>query len=475
MTNVQISETHVELPNGLIYTKSWSPKSAKYDTPIILLHDSLGCVALWRDFPERLATHLSRPVIAYDRLGFGQSSARDAIPSPNFVAEEAESYFPTIKQQLGLEKYILLGHSVGGGMSVEIASRDSDCVALITEAAQAFVEDRTAAGIRDAQKMFEQPGQVDRLAKYHGDKAQWVLDAWTEVWLSDQFSTWSLEASIGNVTCPLLAIHGENDEYGTRAFPEFLTQNAGGDSRMVMLEECGHVPHREKLDEVLLYICNFLQRSKLMRNHADKIQDLYDKTGGNYSESIKRTGYSAPEWLLQNIDNIVSQPNLSLVDIGCANGINVQNLAKLNPTIQAVGLDISAKMVEAAAETGLYQAVHCHNLDDGLSVFEDSQFDCAIALGCLEFMNDLDFCLAEISRVCKPNSTFFATFQQFEEGGKFSPRQSYSAEVIHYGYSVEEVQQKLESAGFEIKNLEVQTGYTGGYPCPYIFVISQKS
>lgn len=471
---MHITETFVRIPNGSIYTKTWLPAEVESDIPIVLLHDSLGCVAVWRDFPEKLATYLSRPVIAYDRLGFGQSSARRGIPSANFVTEEAEIYFPPIKQGLGLKRYILLGHSVGGGMSVEIAARDEDCIAVITEAAQAFVEDRTAQGIRDAKAMFERPGQIDRLAKYHGEKARWVLDAWTEVWLSEEFSTWSLSASIGKITCPLLAIHGEKDEYGTHAFPEFLTQKAGGPARMVMLDDCGHLPHREKADEVLLYVCNFLQRHRLMKNHPDKIQDLYDRSGANYGEEIKRTDYSAPDWLLKNFGTVTEQQNLRLLDIGCANGVNVQNLAKLNPSIQAFGLDISAKMVEAAASTNLYQAVYCHNLDDGLSMFDNDSFDCAVALGCLEFMNEIDTCLAEIGRVCKPNAILFASFQEFEEGEKFSPRQSYSGNVIHFGYSVEEVEQKLAEGGFDISKIEQQIGYTGGYPCPYIFVIAHK-
>ena len=257
MTVPKPLEMFVELANGTIFAKKWFPKSAQSEIPIILLHDSLGCVALWRDFPEKLASHLSRPVIAYDRLGFGQSTARKTIPNANFVTEEAEIYFPAIKQRLELEKYILLGHSVGCGMAVEIAARDPDCIALITEAAQAFVEDRTAAGIRDAKAMFERPDQLDRLAKYHGEKTEWVLHAWTDVWLSEEFSTWSLESSIGKVTQPLLAIHGENDEYGSQAFPEYLTQKSSGRSKMVMLKDCGHVPHREKLADVLFAISNF--------------------------------------------------------------------------------------------------------------------------------------------------------------------------------------------------------------------------
>jgi pimeloyl-ACP methyl ester carboxylesterase len=246
-------------PGWKIHAKQWMPAKPSAQIPIVLLHDSLGSVDLWRDFPERLALGLSRSVIAYDRLGFGQSDPRTELPGLDFIAEEAVKYFPVVKKGLSLTRYVLFGHSVGGSMAIEIAARDAGCAAVITMASQAFVEERTAAGIRDAMRVFEQPGQIERLEKWHGAKARWVLRAWSDLWLSPEFAGWSLAERIGQVVCPVLAIHGDRDEYGSIAFPEFIVRGTGGRSQMLILENCGHMPHKEKLAEVVEAVKVFLE------------------------------------------------------------------------------------------------------------------------------------------------------------------------------------------------------------------------
>jgi pimeloyl-ACP methyl ester carboxylesterase len=124
-----------------------------------------------------------------------------------------------------------------------------DCQALITESAQAFVEDRTLEGIRVAKRNFDEPGQLDRLKKYHGEKAAWVLGAWVDTWLSPGFADWNLDEPLRQVRCPVLALHGEADEYGSSLHPERIARLTGG--RPVLLENCGHVPHREQTRIVL--------------------------------------------------------------------------------------------------------------------------------------------------------------------------------------------------------------------------------
>ena len=258
MNTLKTEEFHIPVPNGTIYVKTWIPEKLVSEIPIILLHDSLGSVGLWRDFPALLSQKLSHRVVAYDRLGFGKSDARVDLPSIAFIEEEATVYFQHIKTHLSVNKYILIGHSVGGSMAINIASRDADCVAVVTMAAQAFVEEITIAGIEKAKVFFEQPGQNGRLEKWHGEKARWVLRAWTEVWLSAEFSDWSLQSCIHHVGCPVLAIHGDNDEYGSNAFPEFIVGNTGGASTLLILENCGHMPHKEKTAVVLNAIDAFI-------------------------------------------------------------------------------------------------------------------------------------------------------------------------------------------------------------------------
>lgn len=260
MTIVTSKELFVDVKGGAIYIKKWIPENLKFTSPIVLMHDSLGCVDLWRDFPEELARSLSCVVIAYDRLGFGRSSVNENTPSINFVWDEADFYFSHIKSAAQFSTYYLFGHSVGGGMSIGIAATDNECIGVITESAQAFVEELTIKGIKEAQTLFQRPEQIERLKKWHGSKATWVLSAWIDVWLSAEFASWSIESHIGKVTCPILVLHGDRDEYGSNAFPEYIAGNAAGESSMIIIKNCGHVPHKEKMDEVINHTRLFLNR-----------------------------------------------------------------------------------------------------------------------------------------------------------------------------------------------------------------------
>ncbi|WP_077285409.1 alpha/beta fold hydrolase [Cognaticolwellia aestuarii] len=249
--NIAIDTRFIATPYGEIYIKQWIPENA-YDKPaLILVHDSLGSVELWKDFPAILSERLSRRVIAYDRLGFGRSFARNELPSVNFIEEEALIYFPLIKEALSISHYLLLGHSVGGAMAITIAANDPDCLGAITISAQAFVEELTLSGISNAKAFFAQPVQMKRLEKYHGKKTQWVLSAWIDVWLSPEFSNWNLAGCITKVKCPVLAIHGANDEYGSVAFPCYIKNNVSGIAQTEIITDCGHIPHKEKQSEVV--------------------------------------------------------------------------------------------------------------------------------------------------------------------------------------------------------------------------------
>lgn len=260
-----LHEDHwVQLPQGRLYARLWTPLQPAVGTPrcspIILFHDSLGSVELWRGFPAALAVRTGRRVIAYDRLGFGKSDARSDAPGIDFIAAEASTAFPALREQFGIDRFVVFGHSVGGGMAVHCAARFREsCDALITESAQAFVEDRTVQGICEAQVLFENPAQVDRLGKYHGDKARWVLTAWIDTWLSPDFADWSLDGVLPQVACPTLAIHGAEDEYGSPRHPARIGRLSGGPAQVVVLPDTRHVPHRERETDVLDRSAAFLQ------------------------------------------------------------------------------------------------------------------------------------------------------------------------------------------------------------------------
>ncbi|PCM45835.1 alpha/beta fold hydrolase [Marinobacter sp. ANT_B65] len=263
MRSISAHDRYVSTSAGNLYVKVWTPATegiSRTKAPVVLFHDSLGSVELWRDFPEQLALSLGRQVIAYDRPGFGRSYARTDVMKTDFIMEEATGPFTTLRRELGIGNFVAFGHSVGGAMAAVCAATFPDhCIALITEAAQAFVEDRTIDGIRDAETLFAQDGQIERLKKYHGEKAEWVLRAWVDTWLSETFRHWTLTETLSRVRCPVLAIHGEDDEYGSARHPEQYTSLPAGLCVMEMLKECGHVPHREKQNQVVQLVSDFME------------------------------------------------------------------------------------------------------------------------------------------------------------------------------------------------------------------------
>ncbi len=260
------TDGEVRLPAGKLFVRTWARAGdaghSSVAAPIILFHDSLGCVELWRSFPARLCKATGRTVIAYDRLGFGKSDPHPDRLQKDFIADEARTAFAELRRQLGIERFVVLGHSVGGGMAIHCAARFADaCEAVVTEAAQAYVEEITLSGIREVKADFERAGQMARLEKYHGHKAQWVLDAWTKTWLSPAFADWSLKDILSRVSTPLLAIHGSLDEYGSPGQAAKIVEWAGGEARAELLEGVHHVPHREVEGWIVALVSEFLGRA----------------------------------------------------------------------------------------------------------------------------------------------------------------------------------------------------------------------
>ncbi|NAO28838.1 alpha/beta hydrolase [Pseudomonas syringae pv. dysoxyli] len=259
---VCVEDFWVRVPGGRIFVRRWT-RGGEWgeDTklPIILFHDSLGCVELWRNFPVLLCETTARDVIAYDRLGFGQSDAYEGPLDANFIRDEASCFVKSIKSELQIDQYVAVGHSVGGSMAAACASIEpADCAAVVTISAQAYVEDKTLSGIKIAKCEFEKPGAFERLQKYHGDKARWVLSAWVDTWLSEAFESWTIEAAAPELKCHVLAIHGELDEYGSVAHPQRIANLSSKPGRYLIFPGCHHVPHRENPNLLVRVVHEFL-------------------------------------------------------------------------------------------------------------------------------------------------------------------------------------------------------------------------
>jgi pimeloyl-ACP methyl ester carboxylesterase len=261
ITPPRSSDVFVNAPGGRLFVRVWGDEERVRAAPaIVLIHDSLGSVELWRDFPARMAAATGHPVVAYDRLGFGRSDPHPGVLDPAaFIREEAHTALPALRQALALDRTILFGHSVGGAMAIIGAAECGEAtLGVITESAQVFAEDRTLASIRAAKAAFTAPGQIDRLARYHGAKAHWVLEAWTGSWLAPEFAAWTIDDDLRHLRCPILAMHGDRDEYGSLAHPERIAARVPAAAHIVILDDCGHVPHREYPDAVLRAVRTFL-------------------------------------------------------------------------------------------------------------------------------------------------------------------------------------------------------------------------
>lgn len=265
--SVTASDHWIGTPNGTLFARAWAPLDPRRDRDavILLFHDSLGCVDLWRDFPKQLTVTTGRRVVAYDRLGFGRSDPHPGRLTVNFVREEAE-VVPLLREAVGLDAIIPFGHSVGGAMAIAAAARWPECCPqVVTVAAQCFAEERTLSSIGAAKVEFERPGQMERLARYHGAKARWVLEAWTGSWLTPAFASWHLDEDLRAVRCPALVLHGDRDEYGSLEHPQRISQLIPGAVRVVIIEDCGHVPHREHPARVLEEVARFLDGPQTKR------------------------------------------------------------------------------------------------------------------------------------------------------------------------------------------------------------------
>ncbi|MFC0780658.1 alpha/beta fold hydrolase [Flavobacterium sp. HJSW_4] len=228
---------------------------------IVFLHDSLGCVELWRDFPKRIAELTQCNVLIYDRLGYGKSDPMPTYVRPvNYLELEAD-VLNTILEKLKIENAILFGHSDGGSIALIAASKYPNRIEkVICEAAHIFVEEITLNGIREAVVAYQNTNLPERLQKYHGNKTETIFKAWTETWLRSDFRNWNIESLLPQIKSPLLFIQGEKDEYGTLDQVEKTINAVSGKSEKHIIPNAGHTPHKETpaavLDKIALFIAD---------------------------------------------------------------------------------------------------------------------------------------------------------------------------------------------------------------------------
>ncbi len=213
---------------------------------LVFLHDSLGCTALWRDFPDRLADALQCNVLVYDRLGYGQSDAMDTFERPVNYLELQADVLSELLAKLKLVNVILFGHSDGGSIALITAAKYPEKItAVVCEAAHIFVEAVTLNGIYEAMDAYQHTDLPQRLQKYHGDKVEMLYKAWTQTWTRPDFRQWSIEYLLPQISCPLLFIQGAADEYGSLQQVEKTIGQVSGPAQKYLIPDVGHTPHKE--------------------------------------------------------------------------------------------------------------------------------------------------------------------------------------------------------------------------------------
>lgn len=228
---------------------------------IVFLHDSLGSVQLWRDFPEKLAEATQCNALIYDRLGYGKSFPMTTHERENNYMELEADVLNDLLSELNINETILFGHSDGGTIALIAASKYTEKIkAVICEAGHIFVEDITVNGVEEALKAYKTTNLPERLQKYHGEKVETIVKAWTEIWLSEKFKSWNIEYLLKDITCPLLFIQGEADEYGTLEQVEKTVSQVSGISEKFIISNIAHTPHKESPEIVLNKSIEFIEK-----------------------------------------------------------------------------------------------------------------------------------------------------------------------------------------------------------------------
>jgi pimeloyl-ACP methyl ester carboxylesterase len=228
--------------------------AARAERPaVVLLHEGLGCVDMWQDFPLRVARETGCRTVVYSRFGYGHSEPLDEARTPRYMHEEALESLPELRHILGLERVVLIGHSDGASIAlIHAGARRWAVEALVVMAPHEFVEDVTLEGIRAAGTAWRTTDLPERLGRYHTDPER-VFRAWHDTWLSPAFRDWNIEPCLAGIGCPILAIQGEDDEYATMAQIDAIAAEATASPRVeqLRLPHCGHSPYRDQPRAVL--------------------------------------------------------------------------------------------------------------------------------------------------------------------------------------------------------------------------------
>ncbi len=239
----------------------WAGPPPDQAPTIVFLHEGLGCVSLWRDFPDRVAEATDCGALVYSRKGHGASDPVTEPRSIRFMHDEAFEVLPAVLRHFGIAEPVLFGHSDGASISLLYAGAGVGRVrALVLEAPHVFVEPVSVESIAGLVEAYETTDLRERLARRHGANADPMFRAWADVWLRPEFREWNIEEYLPNIDVPVLVIQGEDDEYGTIQQLESVVGKVTGPAESLLLPACRHSPHRDQADLVLEAAGGFIRR-----------------------------------------------------------------------------------------------------------------------------------------------------------------------------------------------------------------------
>jgi len=242
----------------------WIARERRERPLIVFLHEGLGSVAMWKDFPDRLCRTADARGLVYSRPGYGRSTPRAAEEAwgLDFMHRQAHEVLPALLTALRIEDQPwLFGHSDGGSIALLYASAFSDRLAgAIVLAPHILVEDLSVASIAKAREAYRETDLRARLAKFHNDpdSAFW---GWNDIWLHPPFKQWSIEREIETIVCPLLAVQGLDDEYGTLEQIRGIARRVP-QTELLEVADCGHSPHRDQPEQLIAACTAFIDKNK---------------------------------------------------------------------------------------------------------------------------------------------------------------------------------------------------------------------
>ena len=252
--------------NKKIYYELLNAEFISENIPLIVfLHEGLGSCSQWHDFPKNISDNTKCPVLVYDRYGYGKSEQINEPRTVNFLNKEALEFLPVIVKELKFEnfKLILVGHSDGGSIAIIYAGAfPKNVVGLITEAAHVFIEDISVNGISLIADSKNKPKWIKILRKHHGENTEKMINSWTQTCLIPEFRFWNIENYLKTITCPIIAIQGELDNYGTFAQLESIKNNVKSNVELMHIADCAHVPHQQASEIVKNQITKFVLKVK---------------------------------------------------------------------------------------------------------------------------------------------------------------------------------------------------------------------